>query len=164
MSIEGDFFSSKKEAVEYYKANFKNLEDKPDWMIESIIDFSIKYPNYKEYIEVERKVKNKIKLSDYENEKYGDLSWESKTIKYKKDQIIEGAVDILKKGEYDDIARDPVVREKYNKYGLDFGQNLEPDKEVTIKLNTDDGSYFVKGDIQKLNNGVPDFNIVKCED
>jgi hypothetical protein len=162
MSLDGDYFGSKKEAIEYYRTNFKNLEDKPEWLIESIIDFSIKYPNYKEYLEVEKKIKNNIKLSEYEKTKYGELSWEKKMTEYKKDQVIFGAVDIKAKGEYDDIARDPTVREKYNKYNLDFGEALQPDKEVTIKLNTDDGSYFVKAEVEKLNNGIKDFTISKA--
>jgi hypothetical protein len=161
MSLNGEYFSSKKEAIEYYKNNFKNLEDKPDWLIESIIDFSIKYPNYKEYIEVENKVKNNIKLTDYENKKYGDLDWTKKTNTYKKNQLIKGAVDIKDKGDYDDIARDPIAREKYNKYNLDFGETLEPDKEVKIKLTTDDGEYLFKAEVEKLNQGIQDYEIEK---
>ena len=163
MTENYEYFTTKKEAVEYYKSIIKNLEDKPDWLIESMIDFSIKYPNYKEYITVEHKVKNNIKLTDYEQEKYGSLSWNSKMTQYKKDQIIEGAVDIKAKGEYDDIARDPVAREKYNKYGLVFSENLEPEKEVKIKLNTDKGSYIVSAEFEKLNNGIKDLKVEKID-
>jgi hypothetical protein len=161
MSLNGEYFSSKKEAIEYYKSNFKNLEDKPDWLIESIIEFSIKYPNYKEYIEVEHKIKNNIKLTDYENKTYGELSWDKKSKTYKKDEIIKGAVDIKDVGTYDDIARDPVAREKMNKYNLDFGESLEPDKEVKIKLTTDDGEYLIKAEVEKLNKGINEFEIEK---
>jgi hypothetical protein len=157
----GDYFSSKNEAIQYYKSNYTNLEDKPDWLIESLIEFSIKYPNYKEYIEVEHKIKNKIELTEYEIKKYGDLSWEKKTKTYKKDQIIKDAIDINDVGTYDDIARDPVAREKMNKYNLDFGEQLEPEKEVKIKLTTDDGEYIVKAEVEKLNNGVREFEIEK---
>jgi hypothetical protein len=163
MTENYEYFTTKKEAIEYYKGTIKNLEDKPDWLIETMIDFSIKYPNYKEYITVENKVKNNIKLTDYEQEKYGSLSWDSKMTHYKKDQIIEGAIDIKAKGEYDDIARDPVAREKYNKYGLVFSENLEPDKEVKIKLNTDKGSYMVSAEVEKLNNGIKDLKVEKIE-
>lgn len=161
MSLNGEYFSSKKEAIEYYKSNFKNLEDKPDWLIESIIDFSIKYPNYKEYIEVEHKIKNNIKLTDYENKTYGELSWEKKSKTYKKDEVIKGAVDIKDVGTYEDIARDPVAREKMNKYNLDFGETLEPDKEVKIKLTTDDGEYLFKAEVEKLNQGIQEYEIEK---
>ena len=164
MTLEGDYFASTKEAIDYYKSLFKQLEDKPDWLVETLIEFSIKYPNYKEYIEVENKIKNNIKLTDYENEKYGDLSWETKMTHYKKDQIIKDAIDIKDEGQYDDIARDPEARKKLNKYGLDFGELLEPDKDVTIKLNTDDGSYLVKGNIEELNNGNKKFNVIKCKE
>ena len=163
MTENYDYFTSKDEAIQYYKSNFKNLEDKPDWLIDAMIEFCIKYPNYKEYITVEHKVKNNIKLTDYENEIYGGLSWEKKSKTYKQDQIIEGAVDIKAKGEYEDIARDPIAREKYNKYNLDFGQTLEPDKEVKIKLNTDNGEYLVKAEVEKLNNGIRDFEVEKIE-
>ena len=69
----GDYFSTKEEAIAFYKSNFKNLEDKPDWLVESIIDFCIKYPDYKEYISVEHKIKSNIELSEYEKKTYGDL-------------------------------------------------------------------------------------------
>jgi hypothetical protein len=161
ISNNGDYFSSKNEAIQYYKSNYKNLEDKPDWLIEALIEFSIKYPNYKEYIEVEHKIKNKIELTEYEIKKYGSLSWEKKTKTYKKDQIIKDAVDIKDVGTYDDIARDPVAREKMNKYNLDFGESLEPDKEVKIKLNTDDGEYLIKAEVEKLNKGINEFEIEK---
>jgi hypothetical protein len=161
MSLNGEYFGSKKEAIEFYKNNFKNLEDKPDWLIESIIDFSIKYPNYKEYLEVEHKIKNNIKLTDYEKRIYGDLSWDKKSKTYKKDEVIKGAVDIKNEGEYEDIARDPVARKKMNKYNLDFGETLEPEKEVKIKLTTDDGEYLFKAEVEKLNKGINEYEIEK---
>ena len=68
----GDYFTSKDEAIQYYKSNYKNLEDKPDWLVDSLIDFCIKYPDYKEYIDVEHKIKSNIELSDYEKRIYGD--------------------------------------------------------------------------------------------
>ena len=164
MSFGGDYFGTKQEAIDYYKTTFKNFEDKPDWLIESVIEFSIKYPNYKEYLEVERKVKNNIKLSDYETEKYGSLSWESKMTHYKKDQIIKDAIDIKDAGEYDDIARDPIIREKYNKYGLDFGKLEEPEEDVTIKINNNEGSFLVKSNIEDLNKGIKKINVIKCNE
>ena len=48
-----------------------------------------------------------------------------------------------------------------NKYNLDFGESLEPDKEVKIKLNTDDGEYLIKAEVEKLNKGINEFEIEK---
>jgi hypothetical protein len=81
---------------------------------------------------------------------------------YKKDQIIKDAIDIKNMGEYDDIARDPEIREKYNKYGLDFGELQEPDKDVTIKITNDEGEFLVKSNIEDLNKGIKKINIIKC--
>ena len=53
----GDYFTSKDEAIQYYKSNYKNLEDKPDWLVDSLIEFVCKYPSYREYIDVEHKIK-----------------------------------------------------------------------------------------------------------
>jgi hypothetical protein len=80
----GDTFTSKDEAIQYYKSNFKNLEDKPDWLVDSLIEFVCKYPNYREYIDVEHKIKNNLELSDYEKRIYGELDWKKKLTTYKK--------------------------------------------------------------------------------
>ena len=152
--MSGDYFTTKEEAVQFYKSNFKNLEDKPDWLIESLIEFCVKYPNYEEYIKVENKIKNNVELSDYEKRVYGDLSWDKKLQSYKKNEIIYDSIDIKDKGEYDDIAHDKVAREKMNKYNLDFGESLEPLPEVTIKLTNKDESVFLKANIEELNQGI----------
>jgi hypothetical protein len=128
MSTEGDYFATRDEAISFYKSNFKNLEDKPDWLVDSMIDFAIRYPRYNEYIEVERKVKNHIPLTEYEKKEYGELDWDKKLRSYKKNEIIPDMVDIMEQGEYLDIGRDTVARESMNKYGLDFGKQLEPDR------------------------------------
>ena len=83
---------------------------------------------------------------------------------YKKDQIIKDAIDIKDAGEYDDIARDPIIREKYNKYGLDFGKLEEPEEDVTIKINNNEGSFLVKSNIEDLNKGIKKINVIKCNE
>jgi hypothetical protein len=152
----GDYFSSKEEAVAFYKGNFKNLEDKPDWLVEGIIEFCIKYPDYKEYIGVEHKIKSNIELSEYEKKTYGDLDWNKKLNTYKKNEVIYDAVDIKDYGEYDDIARDEKAREKLNKYNLDFGKSLEPSKEVQIRMSNKDETTVFKALVDDLNEGIRD--------
>jgi hypothetical protein len=152
----GDYFTSKEEAVAFYKGNFKNLEDKPDWLVEGIIEFCIKYPDYKEYIGVEHKIKSNIELSEYEKKTYGDLDWNKKLNTYKKNEVIYDAVDIKDYGEYDDIARDEKAREKLNKYNLDFGKSLEPSKEVKIKMTSKDETMVFKALVDDLNEGIRD--------
>lgn len=150
----GDYFTTKDEAVSFYKSNFKNLEDKPDWLVEAMIEFCIKYPDYKEYVCVENKIKNNIELNEYEKNTYGELSWEHKTRKYEKNEVIYDAVDIKEQGEYDDIARDEKAREKLNKYNLDFGKSLEPSKEVVIKMSNKDETTVFKALVDDLNEGI----------
>jgi hypothetical protein len=159
-----DTFVNKQEAIDYYKSNFKNLEDKPDWLVETMIEFSIKYPDYSEYVAVENKILNKQPLTDYEQEKYGSLEWVPKTTQYRKNQVIRDAVDILEHGQYPDIARDPVARETMNKYGLDFGTLEKPSPEVTIKMACDEGSYLVKALVEDLNNGIHKFETIPCDE
>lgn len=145
----GEYFADKKEAIEYYKTHEKNLEDKPDWLIECIIDFAIQYPNYKEYCEVEARVKNGQELTQKQKKKYGNLKWERESKDYKKDEIIFDAVDCKKKGEYDDLTN-PEVREKYNKYGLQFGQNLEPSDKLKFAKETPDGLVTATADLKTV--------------
>ena len=158
----GDTFTSKDEAIQYYKSNFKNLEDKPDWLVDSLIEFVCKYPNYREYIDVEHKIKNNLELSDYEKRIYGDLDWKKKLTSHKKNEIINDSVDILDAGEYDDL-KDPLVREKMNKYGLDFGQLLEPSPFVKIKMNSKDETATFKAPVEDLNRGIHNTWTVKKE-
>jgi len=140
----GDFFKDKAEAVEYYKSHEDNLKDKPDWMIECIIDFAQQYPNYREYCEVEAKMKAGKKLSSKLEKKYGHLKWDKEYTEYKDGEILYENLESHPEGTYDDIARDPVAREKYNKYNLDFGGSQKPDENVKIRVKPDDGSgtYF----------------------
>jgi len=158
----GDTFTSKDEAIQYYKSNFKNLEDKPDWLVDSLIEFVCKYPNYREYIDVEHKIKNDIELSDYEKRIYGDLDWKKKLTSYKKNEIINDSVSILDKGCYDDL-KDPLVRDKLNKYGLDFGQLLEPSPFVKIKMTSKDETATFKAPVEDLNRGIHNTWTVKKE-
>lgn len=139
---KGDYFADKKEAIEYYKAHEKNLEDKPDWLIECIIDFAIQYPNYKEYCEVEARIKNGQELTQKQKKKYGNLKWDRDTEDYADGQVIPDTVEVHDKGEYEDIANDPEVREKYNKYGLDFGKQYEPSDKMIFRKKTKDGKEY----------------------
>ena len=72
----GDYFKDKAEAVEYYRNNDDSLKDKPDWLIECVIDYACQFPNYKEYCEVEHKVKEGKPLTVKQTKKYGHLKWE----------------------------------------------------------------------------------------
>ena len=153
-TLQGDYFTTKEEAVSFYKSNFKNLEDKPDWMVEAMIDFCIRYPCYNEYIEVERKAKNNIPLSDYETSQYGSLDWDKRLRTYKRNEIIDDMVDIKDQGQYDDLVHDSCAREKLNKYGLDFGQSLEPSDHVTIKLTNKNETVVFKAPVHDLNQGI----------
>lgn len=154
MEIQGDHFSTREEAISFYKSSFKNLEDKPDWMIESMIDFCIKYPRYHEYIEVERKVKESIPLTDYENETYGSLSWDKQLKQYMKNEVLHDMVKIVNKGEYDDLARDSQALERMNKYGLDIAKGLEPLDHVTIKMSSKDETVTISAPVVDLNQGI----------
>jgi hypothetical protein len=151
----GDYFKDKAEAVEFYKNNTDSLKDKPDWLIEAVIDFACQYPNYQEYLEVENKVKNGEELTPKQKKKYGHLSWEQQTTKYKKDQVLYDNIEINQKGEYDDIVNDTEARAKMNKYNLDFGEQHKPDENVKLRLKTRDGEYEAVANIEELNkNGV----------
>jgi hypothetical protein len=87
---------------------------------------------------------------------YGELEWEQKSKTYKKNEVIYDAVDIKDYGEYDDIVRDPIAREKLNKYNLDFGKSLEPSKEVRIKMSNKDETTVFKALVDDLNEGIRD--------
>jgi len=137
---QGAYFKDRKEAVDFYRNTEENLKDKPDWLIECIIDFAIQYPNYKEYLECEARIANGEELTVKQKKKYGNLKWDATHTKYKEGEVIPGMVDIKEEGEYDNIALDPVAREKLNKYGLDFGEQQPPDDKVRITLKQEDGS------------------------
>ena len=136
----GAYFKDKAEAVEFYRNSEENLKDKPDWLIECIIDFAIQYPNYKEYLECESRVKNGEELTAKQKKKYGNLKWEKTHKTYKKDEVIPDCVDIMEAGTYDNIATDPVAREKMNKYGLEFPEVQAPSDRVQIKVTQPDGT------------------------
>jgi len=140
MSKDGAYFKDKSEAVEFYRNSEENLKDKPDWLIECIIDFAIQYPNYKEYLECEAQIKNGKELTAKQKKKYGNLKWEPMHNTYKDGEVLTDCVDIQDEGTYDNIATDPVAREKMNKYGLDFGEALPPDDYVRITVKQADGT------------------------
>ena len=102
----------------------------------------IQYPNYKEYLECEARIKNGQELTAKQKKKYGNLKWDPMHTKYKEGQEIPDSVDINDEGTYDDIATDPVAREKMNKYGLTFPDNQAPDDKVRIRVKQPNGEYI----------------------
>jgi hypothetical protein len=140
MAKQGAYFKDKSEAVEFYRNSEENLKDKPDWLVECIIDFAIQYPNYKEYLECEARVKNGDELTAKQKKKYGNLKWDAMHNTYKDGEVIPDMVHIQEEGTFDNIATDPVARERMNKYGLDFGTQLPPDDKVRITVKQKDGT------------------------
>lgn len=140
---QGNYFASKAEAVAYYREHEDNLKDKPEWMIECLIDFAIQYPNYKEYCEVEAKVKAGQELNAKQKKKYGNLKWDKQMTEYAEGQVLKDHVKINEQGEYDDIIRDRSAFEKINKYGITYNDEFETTANesdpVTIKLKSIDG-------------------------
>jgi len=135
---KGNYFKDKQEAVEFYRNSEENLKDKPEWMIECMIDFACQYPNYKEYLEVEGKVKNGEELTAKQKKKYGHMKWDKVHVEYNEGDVVPDCVDIKEEGTYDDLT-DPEVREKYNKYDMKFGEVQEPEDKVTFKRFAPDG-------------------------
>lgn len=142
----GDYFQNKAEAIAYYREHEENFKDKPDWLIECVIDFAIQYPNYKEYCEVEAKVKAGKDLTAKEKKKYGNLKWEKEMTEYAEGQVLRDHVDVKEPGTYDDIVRDKEAFEKINKYGLTYNEDYmkegDPDAEIRFKFQDPDGSYI----------------------
>ena len=139
MPKRGDYFKDKNEAIAFYRGSHENLSDKPDWFIECVIDFPKQFPNYKEYVEVQSKVSKGVALTEPQKKKYGHLKWEKEYTDYRKGQVLTNNVDIKQEGEYDNLALDAEAREKMNKYGLKFGEQLAPDDSVTFRVK--DGGH-----------------------
>lgn len=146
MAPRGEYFKDKEEAIAYYQQHEENLKDKPAWMIECIIDFARKYPNYKEYCEVEAKMANGEKLTEKQAKKYGHLQWEKQMAEFKDGDVIPDAVTCNKEGEYekDDL-------EKLNKYDMEFGEQLEPDENIKLRIKTGAGEFEATAPVEKLN-------------
>ena len=140
---KGDYFANKAEAIAYYKEHQENFKDKPDWLIECIIDFAIQYPNYKEYCEVEAKVKAGQELTAKQKKKYGNLKWEKEMTEYEEGQVLKDHVTIQEPGTFPDIVNDKEEFEKINKYGLTFNEEAkkvgDPNAPVEIEFKDADG-------------------------
>lgn len=149
---KGDYFKNKEEAIEFYRNNEENLKDKPDWMIECMIDFAIQYPDYKEYCEVEARVTNGKPLTSKQKKKYGHLQWEKSHQEFKNGDVIYDAVESHKAGEYDDIINDKEAFEKINKYNIAFNKDLqqEPADTVHFVQNTPDGKYKAEAPLDQV--------------
>ena len=161
---KGEYFKDKDEAIQFYKNNEPELQDKPEWLIEAMIDFSIQYPNYKEYCEVESKVKNGQALTAKQKKKYGHLQWDKQYTEYKKGDVLYDSVDIKEEGTYDDIARDPIAREKYNKYNLEFGEKMKPDENVKLRLKSKDNKeYEAIANVKDLERDIEEGNGMQKE-
>jgi len=143
MATKGNYFANKQEAIAYYREHEENFKDKPDWLIECIIDFAIQYPNYKEYCEVEAKIKAGQDLTVKQKKKYGNLKWEKEMTEYEDGSVIKDHVKIQAEGEYKNIALDKDAFEEGNKYGLPFNDRAvvtgNPDDPVSIQLKGPDG-------------------------
>lgn len=148
----GNYFKDKAEAIEFYKNSNDNLKDKPEWLIEAVIDFACQFPDYKEYLDVERKAKSGQELTAKQKKKYGHLNWEPQTTKYKKDDVLYDNIKINQKGDYDDIIGDTEARAKMNKYNLEFGKQLKPDENVKLRLKTNGQTYEAVANVDDLNN------------
>jgi hypothetical protein len=80
---------------------------------------------------------------------------------YKDGDVINDAVECHAAGTYEDIVHDPVAREKYNKFNLQFGESLKPDTKVsmvfkdatgeTLKGEMDIGGDLKDAKISKFN-------------
>lgn len=141
LECKGDYFVDKKEVIEYYKIYEKNFEDKFDWLIECIIDFVIQYFNYKEYCEVEVCVKNGQELIQKQKKKYGSFKWDCDIEDYKDGQVFFDMVEVKELGVFDDLI-DFEVWEKYNKYDLDFGKQLELLEDLVFCKKVFDGIEY----------------------
>ena len=60
---------------------------------------------------------------------------------YKDGEVLRDHVEVQAEGTYDNIATDPVAREKMNKYGLDFGEQQPPDDHVRMTVQQPDGTH-----------------------
>lgn len=155
MAPHGEYFKDKEEAIAYY-GQLENLKDKPAWMIECIIDFARKYPNYKEYCEVEAKVANGQKLTEKQAKKYGHLEWEKQYTDYKNGEVIDDSVEYNEAGTYADIVNDTEEREKMNLYNLTFAENEEPDENIKLRLQTAAGEYEAVANVKEFNDKTKD--------
>lgn len=126
-------FSSRDEAIQYYRQEEESLKDMPDYLIGVLIDFSKKYDNYDEYLAVEEKVQNNKPLTKREQKKYGHLSFEKVHVTHPKNAVIHDHITTQDEGHFDDLRKEEVF-EKYNKYGIDFPKTEEPNDTVKFEL------------------------------
>ena len=164
MAPKGEYFKDKEEAIAYYQQHEDNLKDKPAWMIECIIDFARKFPNYKEYCEVEGKVARGEKLTEKQAKKYGHLEWEKQYTDYKDGEVIDGMVDYNEEGTYADIVNDTEYRAKLNKYNLEFGEAQKPDENIKFRLHTNEGDFDAVANAEELNKTVRERGTFAKED
>lgn len=141
-------FTSKDEAINFYKGE-PAFENMPDYLLGCLLDFSKKYDSYDEYIEIENKIKTNQKLTKKESKKYGHLNFEKIHKNHKKDEEIPDCVDL--KDEHFEKLTDPKTFDKYNKYGLENPQPLEPDENITLSLKSKQGEeYIIKKPISEI--------------
>ena len=127
-------FSSRDEAIQFYRGEEEALKDMPDYLIGCLIDFSRKYENYDEYAIVEAKVLGSKPLTKKEQKKYGHLTFDKKVhVTHPKNAVLHDMISTQHKGDFDDLS----IKEnfdKMNKYGLNFAEKQEPPESVKFKF------------------------------
>jgi hypothetical protein len=145
-------FTSKEEAIEFYRHEEPSLRDMPDYLIGCILDFSRKYDNYDEYVAVEHKMQTGKPLTKKEQKKYGHLKFEKVHLDHPKGTILHDHITVQEAGTFDDIGTKEGF-EKYNKYGLTYNEPQEAPDTVKFKFQdkaTGD-SVIVEKSIDELN-------------
>lgn len=145
-------FTTKEEAIEYYRQEEPALNDMPDYLIGCILDFSRKYDNYDEYIAVEHKVQNNKPLTKKEQKKYGHLKFEKVHASHAKNAIINDHITTQEAGDFIDIGTKEGF-EKHNKYNLTYMEPQKPPENVKFQFKdkkTGD-SVIVEKSIKELN-------------
>lgn len=135
-------FSSKEEAIEFYRQEEPSLHGMPDYLIGCLIDFSKKYDNYDEYLVVENKVQNNKTLTKKEQKKYGHLKFDKVHVTHPKNAVINDHITTHKAGEFEDIGTKEGF-EKVNKYGLTYSEKQEPNKTVKFQFKDKKTGDFV---------------------
>ena len=146
-------FSSKEEAIEFYRQEEPSLNGMPDYLIECLINFSKKYDNYDEYLAVERKVQNNKPLTKKEQKKYGHLKFEKVHVTHPQNAVIRDHVTTQKAGEFDDIGTKEGF-EKHNKYNLNYNEPEEPLDTVKFQFKDEKtgDTVIVEKSIEEIRN------------
>jgi len=145
-------FSSREEAIEFYRSEEKSLSGMPDYLIGCLIDFSKKYDNYDEYLVIENKVQQGKPLSKKEQKKYGHLTFDKIHVTHKKNAVINDHITTQEAGEFEDITTKEGF-EKVNKYGLTYAEKQEPNDTVKFQFKDKKTGDFIMAEksIEEIN-------------